>query len=1191
MTPFIGYKIEYCRPEPIKNNDNEETGQYKPDCGPERDDSQKPYVQVSKNWEKFKFSGDDSISQKRDLFPSGYLDGRWYFAKSLIKLPSSEGSHEPPQGVKLIQFEKTAGRLKMTDMSGNVDDGNRERLEESIPVSWKKYTLSKQGGNFEKFGERKDESCISEDCPYARIDFSGEFFNGDYDYILKNLKIEKREIKEVFLSKEYFSLTFESEGYYLSQRNKTKKKVTQSIEEKWSFLRDSAVDDTNHKPRRFFADDRRYFGVFDINPQEEPDLENNSEADIAKNFRLLKMAPNNNGEIIWRFSSITSKNPVLREIGRKAVKLMNQAFQEAGRRSNKKITVRLMEDREPDLGDIRYNLISLAGEEEGGEGGYGPSYANPDTGQIISATANVWIRYSLRYYMRSIRQYIRYELFQRRRRSEKDNKIHGASPFIREKISSQCPDIEQWTKPESILASLGKAGPLLPYENIESIIKNPILECAETIYKANVLSVLIHEMGHNFALRHNFRASAGKAGFYKSKDEILSVFPDADLDNGQIAKASSMMDYLPTDVPQMTVPGKYDIAALRYLYFDQVEMEDGEIKDLPWANTADPDEYLKSQEPLDELPDIKENMRKYSYCHDYQINDLKDPLCAKWDYGPAPKEAAEFQIENIIRDSILNRYRYDTSRQKYLEETIQIKILDGRKSILNTYMFYLKWLAFTSSFKNKTLSFFENPENMADEYKKFLRDRLTEDNISDEYKLYHEVREPAFDFFLDLLTAPEAKCHVMDNKTERKRLIPLERIKKSLLEYNRNADDYVIDCSSPLIAGYLAGRNKTLFSPEKLTGEEMFYETDGSYMMEQSKRAFDVSPPSPFMFFTKHLPPPAGEYLKESNKEIKSNFAEKILQEPDFFARFKEKMEAALLGDKEAKFSFLSPLEEKRIDDVLDIFLINANLYLGNNQSAIRQFNKSHLAKAYSLSDFMDNVFNPLNNYFGAGILTKSGQRGCARQIAEESLLTDNAFVESMWPCYVSSLKSGSRGGGIAAEPNASAGKQPAEAAEEKAAQRQKPATAKGFWKFIENNGGLLSTANEDLLITPLSRGSLAARLICKYKENKRRIDEIENRSSKDPADSNCKRLAEEDLEETERGLAEIRRLKIQNAGEEILKKEEALEDKKEKLIYHLTDDPSKKIMPEDLYEREELENHNKSLLDNLQKLKYTDPT
>ena len=82
--------------------------------------------------------------------------------------------------------------------------------------------------------------------------------------------------------------------------------------------------------------------------------------------------------------------------------------------------------------------------------------------------------------------------------------------------------------------------------------------------------MILHEMGHSFGLGHNFKASLDSENYYKSLEELKRYFPKAE-EPFELAKSSSVIDYLPFGHPEMTVLGKYDLAVLRYLYLDQVE--------------------------------------------------------------------------------------------------------------------------------------------------------------------------------------------------------------------------------------------------------------------------------------------------------------------------------------------------------------------------------------------------------------------------------------------------------------------------------------------------------------------------------------------------------------------------------------------------------------------------------------------
>lgn len=103
----------------------------------------------------------------------------------------------------------------------------------------------------------------------------------------------------------------------------------------------------------------------------------------------------------------------------------------------------------------------------------------------------------------------------------------------------------------------------------------------QSIRELIIADFLVHEVGHNLGLRHNFEASAD-----------LPHFQDFD---GALATATSTMDY----VVGMTIPGSYDADAMRHGYGD------GALVDT------------------------------YRFCTDEDVNVVG--ACARWDFGsPGP---------------------------------------------------------------------------------------------------------------------------------------------------------------------------------------------------------------------------------------------------------------------------------------------------------------------------------------------------------------------------------------------------------------------------------------------------------------------------------------------------------------------------------------------------------------------------
>ena len=104
-----------------------------------------------------------------------------------------------------------------------------------------------------------------------------------------------------------------------------------------------------------------------------------------------------------------------------------------------------------------------------------------------------------------------------------------------------------------------------------------VQDCAWKLAIPKILQVNLHEMGHGFGLRHLFSASADKANYYEDYDEIRELFGDEIIEDvsesyTEPAQYSAVMDYTAQQYPKLTVPGKYEIAAIRFIYFDKVKL-------------------------------------------------------------------------------------------------------------------------------------------------------------------------------------------------------------------------------------------------------------------------------------------------------------------------------------------------------------------------------------------------------------------------------------------------------------------------------------------------------------------------------------------------------------------------------------------------------------------------------------------
>ena len=144
------------------------------------------------------------------------------------------------------------------------------------------------------------------------------------------------------------------------------------------------------------------------------------------------------------------------------------------------------------------------------------------------------------------------------------------------------------------------------------------------------IPTLIHELGHNMGLRHNFEASEDKANFL-SQEELARIGVDHEI------PFSSVMDY-GNDLKTLPVLGKYDIAALRFGYKREVDVRsaNGETTTVKVDSTLE--ELMKSQ-----TKDGAE-LVAYSYCTDEHVGI--NAGCKRFDLGTTYTEI----VGNMIKD-------------------------------------------------------------------------------------------------------------------------------------------------------------------------------------------------------------------------------------------------------------------------------------------------------------------------------------------------------------------------------------------------------------------------------------------------------------------------------------------------------------------------------------------------------------
>ncbi|WP_217532553.1 zinc-dependent metalloprotease [Vibrio metschnikovii] len=102
-------------------------------------------------------------------------------------------------------------------------------------------------------------------------------------------------------------------------------------------------------------------------------------------------------------------------------------------------------------------------------------------------------------------------------------------------------------------------------------------QAADAITVTTYATTLVHEIGHNLGLRHNFKGSNDSDNFYTAEEAF-------ELGLNNIPAYSSIMDYAPSMLDQLPTWGKYDLAAFKFAYGRKVDVKAPEIAQALFLN-------------------------------------------------------------------------------------------------------------------------------------------------------------------------------------------------------------------------------------------------------------------------------------------------------------------------------------------------------------------------------------------------------------------------------------------------------------------------------------------------------------------------------------------------------------------------------------------------------------------------------
>ena len=296
-----------------------------------------------------------------------------------------------------------------------------------------------------------------------------------------------------------------------------------SIQVRYSFIE---MPDNNFEPRiedqsiGYFSDRVTNLSSKDVTPY----------MDLIGKWDLQKKDPGKELSepikpiVFW----IENTTPLeLRDYIKEGVLAWNSAFEEAGFKNAIQVKVQ-PDDADWDAGDIRYNVLRWTSSPNPPFGGYGPSFTNPRTGEIIGADIMLeWVYLT--------------------------NRLNVDGIFNGSQTGNEC-----------FSASMIQEGMMFA----DSLnINDP------KIIEQSIIRLTLHEVGHTLGLNHNFKGSFLHNTEDVHKPEITS----------KVGVTASVMEYPAINLAPLgyeqgdyydIVPGPYDKWAIKFGYTPNLTEEE-----------------------------------------------------------------------------------------------------------------------------------------------------------------------------------------------------------------------------------------------------------------------------------------------------------------------------------------------------------------------------------------------------------------------------------------------------------------------------------------------------------------------------------------------------------------------------------------------------------------------------------------
>lgn len=337
--------------------------------------------------------------------------------------------------------------------------------------------------------------------------------------------------------------------------------------------------------------------------------------DLIHRWNLKKKDPNAAisdpvEPIVWWLENTTPHE--FRDAIKEGVLAWNAAFETAGF-SNAIEVKEQPEDAEWDAGDIRYNVLRWTSSPNPPFGGYGPSFVNPRTGQILGADIMLeWVYFTNR---------VKYEELYNR----------STNPFM------------------CSAGELIQQGNLFGTATID--VYNGSIQKKNELIHESLVRLTEHEVGHTLGLNHNFKSS---------RLHNLEDIHNKNL-TSKVGLTGSVMEYPAINVsldPEQqgefygTVPGPYDLWAIEFGYSPQLHDPDkmkahlskSTEPELAFANDADDMRSPgKGIDPHAMIYDLTSDAIGYSENRIKLVRNLQNKILDKY----SKKDQSYHQLQDI----------------------------------------------------------------------------------------------------------------------------------------------------------------------------------------------------------------------------------------------------------------------------------------------------------------------------------------------------------------------------------------------------------------------------------------------------------------------------------------------------------------------------------------------------------------